>query len=386
MALGFTVSMLELNTFAHAICALIAYFLWWQKPLDIEEPTLISGRDADIVCAGMLLRSDLGTLFPAIAAGQRCQRRLVYHTLEDRDPPGSLYRGTKWIPDYGISGYLAHHTDDPDPDQEQRRLLFEIHSPPEDLEGSIFKLYMGQSLFGFDFRRKRRAGSQEKEGILGVHREFVELSAADFLYLSRAEQCYTTYPSLSRGGFDEGKWWVRDHAPNFPLSRSSLLDATTQTMVFSLFVAGLAYGGIHLLAWDPPVRTWAEALMWRISGIYIIGYGAIPQLIWCSSRLYKLVLTFGQEREPGPKFSVISATSWIILAARFAHILGRLLYMIDDMSDIIIPIMTLLATAATILYVLGRIYLVVECFISLGRLPASVFETPVWTNYLPHLG
>ena len=30
--------MLELNTFAHAICALAIYFAWWNKPLDVEEP------------------------------------------------------------------------------------------------------------------------------------------------------------------------------------------------------------------------------------------------------------------------------------------------------------------------------------------------------------
>ncbi|KAL8960938.1 MAG: hypothetical protein Q9183_005380, partial [Haloplaca sp. 2 TL-2023] len=35
------VSLLELNTFAHAICALLVYVLWWNKPLDVHEPTVI---------------------------------------------------------------------------------------------------------------------------------------------------------------------------------------------------------------------------------------------------------------------------------------------------------------------------------------------------------
>lgn len=124
-ALGFTISILELNTFAHAICALIAYILWWQKPLDIEEPTLINGRDADIVCAGMLMRTDLGALLPAIAAGKRCRRRLVYYTLHYQ-----YYQDTKHG-DHGISGYLVHHIDGPA--LEQKPLLFEIHSPQRTL-------------------------------------------------------------------------------------------------------------------------------------------------------------------------------------------------------------------------------------------------------------
>jgi hypothetical protein len=30
--------LLELNTFAHAVCALAIYIAWWNKPLDVEEP------------------------------------------------------------------------------------------------------------------------------------------------------------------------------------------------------------------------------------------------------------------------------------------------------------------------------------------------------------
>jgi hypothetical protein len=32
-------SLLELNTFAHAMCTIIVYLIWWQKPLDIETVT-----------------------------------------------------------------------------------------------------------------------------------------------------------------------------------------------------------------------------------------------------------------------------------------------------------------------------------------------------------
>ncbi|PVH75427.1 hypothetical protein DL98DRAFT_644167 [Cadophora sp. DSE1049] len=54
---GFAISLLELNVFGHAFCALIMYIIWWDKPLDIEEPTLISGSVADEICALMCMRS-----------------------------------------------------------------------------------------------------------------------------------------------------------------------------------------------------------------------------------------------------------------------------------------------------------------------------------------
>jgi len=37
------VTALELNTLAHSICALLVYSLWWDKPLDIQDPTLLIG-------------------------------------------------------------------------------------------------------------------------------------------------------------------------------------------------------------------------------------------------------------------------------------------------------------------------------------------------------
>ncbi|KAL2117517.1 hypothetical protein VTJ04DRAFT_7177 [Mycothermus thermophilus] len=52
LAQGFdSISILELNSLAHALFALIAFFLWWHKTVDIEEPTVIRGPGADGLCA-----------------------------------------------------------------------------------------------------------------------------------------------------------------------------------------------------------------------------------------------------------------------------------------------------------------------------------------------
>lgn len=53
MGEGMAVSLLELNTFAHALCALVIFMIWWNKPLDVEEPFLIDvqgDREAEL-CA-----------------------------------------------------------------------------------------------------------------------------------------------------------------------------------------------------------------------------------------------------------------------------------------------------------------------------------------------
>lgn len=41
--------------------------------------------------------------------------------------------------------------------------------------------------------------------------------------------------------------------------------------------------------------------------------------------------------------------------------------------------------ALIILYVVARVYLVVECFINLAHLPPSAYQLPQWSRYVPHI-
>ena len=53
-AKGLPATLLELNTVVHSICALLIYITWWDKPLDIDEPTVIhtkSSQYAKDACA-----------------------------------------------------------------------------------------------------------------------------------------------------------------------------------------------------------------------------------------------------------------------------------------------------------------------------------------------
>ena len=38
------ISLLELNTLGHAVCALLIYLLWWEKPFEVEYPTMIQDQ------------------------------------------------------------------------------------------------------------------------------------------------------------------------------------------------------------------------------------------------------------------------------------------------------------------------------------------------------
>ena len=38
------ISLLELNTFGHAVLALLIYVLWWEKPFDVDHPSIVKSH------------------------------------------------------------------------------------------------------------------------------------------------------------------------------------------------------------------------------------------------------------------------------------------------------------------------------------------------------
>jgi hypothetical protein len=62
LGVHYPVTLLELSTFAHCLCAFTVYILWWYKPFGTEEPVMIPTIEhvARKVCAAMYFRSHIG--------------------------------------------------------------------------------------------------------------------------------------------------------------------------------------------------------------------------------------------------------------------------------------------------------------------------------------
>ena len=55
LAQSMTISLLELNTLAHAICAFFIYGLWWRKAQDVAEPFVLQGSSLNKLVALALI-------------------------------------------------------------------------------------------------------------------------------------------------------------------------------------------------------------------------------------------------------------------------------------------------------------------------------------------
>lgn len=146
--------------------------------------------------------------------------------------------------------------------------------------------------------------------------------------------------SSHMNSFHFGRQSQLSHQMNFSYDVSYLIDipsATDFELIIFLFVfLSLAYGGIHLAAWNFQFPSVTEQLVWKIACIIIMTTTATAMLSI-------------------PYFESNSLTfeRWMI---------------------------TLL-----VLSILARTYLVVESFISLRHVPIGVFAALPWVQNIPHI-
>lgn len=72
---GFPITLLEINTIVHVICALVMYCLWFQKPLNVLDPTIIDlGDDRDLLGYALSLSANIHTVHWQDRFRIRCPR------------------------------------------------------------------------------------------------------------------------------------------------------------------------------------------------------------------------------------------------------------------------------------------------------------------------
>ncbi|KAL8665774.1 MAG: hypothetical protein Q9168_007625 [Polycauliona sp. 1 TL-2023] len=132
----------------------------------------------------------------------------------------------------------------------------------------------------------------------------------------------------------------RDH-PNF----EDVLKKRSLVLGFS--AAAIIYGGLHALAWFAHFRSSTEQLLWRISSVAVMSGIPISAAVY---NLYVIDVKLPDNRR------LVSG-----------------------------PLIASLIASVALIYIIARVYLVIECFIQLSHLPAGVFQQPEWSTYFPHI-
>lgn len=164
---------------------------------------------------------------------------------------------------------------------------------------------------------------------------------------------------------------------------------TGLTAICSFLLVSGVYAGIHLALWKHDFPSETERLLWRIAGCALAGplaiflAGLLVVLPWdwlegrtdYRERALEQALKENNRRLPSSR----ERPSFIwSLVAPLAHFFWVAL------EDAVAFLILLIFAGGFTLYVLARLYIVVESFVSLRRVPVSVYETVTWAQYIPH--
>ena len=353
------VTLLEVNTLAHIMCAMIIYILWWDKPKLINEPTKLRGDWVPPISAYMYMSSQI--------SGWR------------RMKPGILKKD--WIdpelsilalkPSTARTSELAILAPIQNASSSRQRLAF-IASLRSISTASIPRLQANSDCGSLTIRpisayvakgESRSIAISAVESRLESSQELQSTRwplAAEAMTLHSAIACRVIPREIQDG--DKNLKWVEpiteelvdDSIGNWATG-NLIRDMSGFIMGMVVWTASMAYGGVHAAAWNGHFPSRMEMWLWRASSICIAGSGFTWILINLLARMFKGFEAYWE------KVQSLRA-HWTSLVA-----LGSL------------------ATLCGLAYLLARIFLVVEAFISLRKLPAAAFETLEWTQLFPHL-
>jgi hypothetical protein len=205
---------------------------------------------------------------------------------------------------------------------------------------------------------------------------WLRLSDKDVQRWTRATEALRQEPDKYKPGQSLELHWdqLQKRSQNFqnrPFNGKEVQEMLIRTMgadpLFWLMLIALpmVYGSVHLTAWNFDFPSRVEQIMWRVSCI-IIADGILGTLV-------ALIIIVGLwavgDGIFGEGWTEKSVEVWLVLPLL---ILGSV-------------VLGLLILGSVALYFGARLFVIVESFISIRRLPLGVFVTVHWANYIPHL-
>lgn len=330
-----SITLLELNVFAHSICALLLFLVWWDKPRDILVPTTISSEEALQICAGHLRR----------------EREVL-------DAQGSEY----------IVNFL------PIPKPPPTYTWFEVVRPTtiivremaDSITSMIFSdesrydfLKVRDTYWGLEISRISLRPGAERFCSSDIA---VELTGRDILHLARAyeylTQVHFTDEHSSRSdtsvalfsSYRKSNWSLGEDHIRIMLGMEELSDHIRT--IAGITFASACYGSLHLIAWTSAFPSHTALILWRAASVTILVTG-----LFCVA-----IAALG------------AGLKWF-----HRHTLSEKNALKDTLVQVLLCFLGLPITW----YILCRTFIVVECVILLAHIPESALRVPTWAVYIP---
>ena len=365
-------SLLEVTTIAHALCALLTYAAWWKKPKDVGRPIVI-GMQSDPdrqrtrevgAWLSTLSFTDRSLLFNGILLYHHSEFTTVIQVGQSPDAwPNWLH--------HGRDQWKAHNASDGPSDPSD---------PPQASPEVLLRPYLSSKAV----RRTSRLTTLKLKYIFYWRPLpwYVEGSAID-----EAEEQATMKRRLLlssvlpekvqdfvRSTYGDGNPLVVPVA-TIQAATHSARTAKSRTGI-GLALLPAVYGFPHLLGLGTTFPTDVERSLWRWTTVAIMALGvwtfcivymlfSFGTCLWRRSRRHGFLYRLSHGENPWLKFDAHNMMPFGALLQRFGKTV---------------------AFFNLLIYFIGSMYLVVESFRQLFALPPESFTLPSWGDYWPHFG
>ena len=120
--------------------------------------------------------------------------------------------------------------------------------------------------------------------------------------------------------------------------------------IVCMSVVGVVFGGIHCVGWFFNFPSNAEAILWRVSSAVLTGIAFLFPIFFAFAAIISRILSMSFQLE-------------------------------RRLSDLVIGVFSIML----VLYVVSRLLLLVEAFISLRHLTPGMLALVKWTSFIPHI-
>lgn len=404
---GLPLTLLELNTIMHVVCAILMYVLWFNKPQDVQTPLEFDSDDSfgsplelitRVLSAQMLdlAPDDLLVLPDDNQYGVHGPNR--HSLLWDQ---GFWFLGCKR--EYSKWGQERFKLWSDDRDTDRHRMPDAVCEPnckwqynPNTNSFRAFNIVTDNKCYslqfqgmaeiterGADFFRSFASSKRAQFWKAEVEWDIFWEELVKFTQGERRPPTYTKYASdLNAAGDGDIEPIGLSHAK---LIRDILA-----------FLLPALYGGIHLTPWNSHFPSHLERYLWRVSGLYIAS--GIPALIMLNiHRIAGATFDFIADRSPLRKIYKLSTSfnvavrnhtpRWVYYTLLWIFTIPLLILVLVNLLAYYIGAIVIIVISPLLLavYPIARCYILIEAFASLRSLPSGAYQTVEWAEMWPHL-
>ncbi|KAL8712903.1 MAG: hypothetical protein Q9225_006859 [Loekoesia sp. 1 TL-2023] len=272
-----SVSLLELNTFAHALCTLVIYILWWKKPLDVEEPTEVTDPRLSPIFAYIWMTSRVSA------------KEYIGHDIGGRlrDEFDCI-----WPFENPLPGDLLLQARTPEACDPKSFPLMNSQSLLGISETSVGKIYQGNDFvpgrLDYSWRRYASTGYRLIKSLISLHLLpkrvlkhppglFIRTTAIDHLSSSDLLRWKLAHLAIERYDLELDLRARHATQANGRVLRSRVklrqwnvvISVRGVQLAFAITISGILYGGLHLVAWNASFPSPIEQLLWRMSAFFV---------------------------------------------------------------------------------------------------------------------